>query len=202
MDSRMSDRDDQLIAAHAAHAQRQALQHIADEAENVRQTYVRQIARGDSDGAAWTLRQYANLATEANVITGPTQQQYQQSQQQAQPQGQQQFTPAEMEWLRSHENVVRDPKKWNECLAAANSLVARGYDRNSVEYLNAIELAIGLTGPDGREGVEIASPDTALEAVNNSQIARKFGPVTPDDYRQGMARLIENKKLGLYEPQQ
>jgi len=131
------------------------------------------------------------------VIAG--QQQAPQHQAPQQPQGQQQFTQAEMEWLRRNENVVRDPKKWNECLAAANSLIARGYNRDSPEYINAIELAIGLTGPDGREGVEMASPDTALEAVNNSQIARKFGPVTPDDYRQGMARLIENKKLGLYE---
>jgi hypothetical protein len=200
MDSRMSDRDNELIAAHAQHAQRQALQHIYDEAENVRQTYVQQIARGDSDGAAWTLRQYASLAAEANVITGP--QQGQQQRQQAQPQGQQQFTQAEMEWMRRNENVVRDPRKWNECVAAANSLAAKGYDRNSPEYINAIELAIGLTGPDGREGVEMASPDTALEAVNNSQIARKFGPVTPSEYNMNVQRLVENKKLGMYEPQQ
>jgi hypothetical protein len=194
-----SDRDAELIRAHAAHAQRQALQHIASEAENVRQTYAQQIARGDSDGAAWTLRQFASLAPEANVIAGTPAQQ-----QQAQPAQQQQgqFTPAEMEWIRRNENVVRDPKKWNECLAAANSLVARGYDRNSPEYINAIELAIGLTGADGKEGFEMSSPDLALEVTNNSQIARKFGPVTADDYNRGVQRLIENKKLGLYEPQQ
>jgi hypothetical protein len=193
----MSERDDQLIAAHAMHSQRQALSQINDEAQNVLKTYGEQIARGDSAGAAWTLRSYAALKNEYDVIAG--QQQAPQHQAPQQPQGQQQFTQAEMEWLRRNENVVRDPKKWNECLAAANSLIARGYNRDSPEYINAIELAIGLTGPDGREGVEMASPDTALEAVNNSQIARKFGPVTPDDYRQGMARLIENKKLGLYE---
>jgi hypothetical protein len=194
----MSDRDNELLAAHAVHSQRQALAQINDEAANVLKTYGEQIARGDSSGAAWTLRSYAALKNEYDVIAGQPQQQYQQPQQQPQ-QGQQQFTPAEMEWIRGHENVVRDPRKWAECVAAANSLAARGYDRNSPEYINAIELAIGLTGPDGREGVEMASPDTALEAVNNSQIARKFGPVTPDDYRQGMARLVENKKLGLYE---
>jgi len=189
-----SDRDAELIRAHAAHAQRQALQHIASEAENVRQTYAQQIARGDSDGAAWTLRQFASLAPEANVIAGTPAQPAQQQQGQ--------FTPAEMEWIRRNENVVRDPKKWNECLAAANSLVARGYDRNSPEYINAIELAIGLTGADGKEGFEMSSPDLALEVTNNSQIARKFGPVTADDYNRGVQRLIENKKLGLYEPQQ
>jgi len=94
---------------------------------------------------------------------------------------------------------VRDPKKWNECVAAANSLAMRGYDRNSPEYINAIELAIGLTGADGRDGPEIASEQTALDAVNNSQTARKFGPVSQDDYRRRVQRLIENKKLGLYE---
>jgi hypothetical protein len=192
-----SDRDQELMRAHAQHAQRQALQHISDEAQNVARTYTEQVARGDSDGAAWTLRQYASLVNEANVIAGtPAQQQ----QPQAQPQqGQQQFTPTEMEWLRGHENVVRDPRKWNECLAAANSLVARGYDRNSPEYINAIELAIGLNGADGREGAEMSSPDIALEAVNNSQIARKYGPVDADTYNRGVQRLVENKKLGMYE---
>jgi len=190
----MSDRDDQLLAAHAAHSRQQALNAIADEASNVAKTYGEQIQRGDSAGASWTLRSYAALKNEYDAIAGG-----QQQAQPQQPQGQQQFTPAEMEWIRGHENVVRDPRKWNECIAAANSLAARGYNRNSPEYINAIELAIGLTGPDGREGSEIASPDTALEAVNNSQIARKFGPVDADTYNRGVQRLIENKKLGLYE---
>jgi hypothetical protein len=84
-------------------------------------------------------------------------------------------------------------------LRQQNSLIARGYNRDSPEYLNGIEVAIGLRSPSGQEGAEIASPDTALEAVNNSQIARKFGPVDADTYNRGVQRLIENKKLGLYE---
>jgi hypothetical protein len=196
----MSDRDNELLAAHAANAQKQALAAIQDEAQNVAKVYGEQVARGDSAGASWSLRQYAELANEWNAIAGTAQQQAPQPQQPPQ-QAQQQFTQAEQEWISRNENVVRDPKKWNECLAAANSLVARGYDRNSPEYINAIELAIGLTGPDGREGAEIASPDVALEAVNNSQIARKYGPVDADTYNRGVQRLVENKKLGLYEPQ-
>jgi hypothetical protein len=193
-----SDRDQELIRASAMHAQRQALQHIASEAENVRQTYAQQIARGDSDGAAWTLRQYANLAAESNVIAGtPAQQQQAQQQPPQAQQGQQQFTPTEMEWIRRNENVCRDARKWNETIAAANSLIARGYDRNSPEYINAIELAIGLTGPDGRDGPEIASGDTALEAVNNSQIARRYGAVTPAEYNHYSQHLDALKRAGL-----
>jgi hypothetical protein len=190
------DRYDELLAAHAAHSRRQALTQISDEAQNVLKTYGEQIARGDSAGAAWTLRSYAALKNEYDVIAGTPAQQSQPAQH-----GQQQFTQAEQEWISRNANVVRDPKKWNECLTAANSLVARGYDRNSPEYINAIELAIGLTGADGREGVEMSSPDIALEAVNNSQIARKYGPVDADTYNRGVQRLIQDKKSGLYEPQ-
>jgi hypothetical protein len=197
-----SDRDQELMRAHAVHSQRQALSQINDEAANVLKTYGEQIARGDSAGAAWTLRSYAALKNEYDVIAGtPAQQQQQQAPQQP-PQGQQQFTPAEMEWIRSHQNVVADQRKWAECVAAANSLIARGADRNSGEYLRGIEVAIGLVGADGKEGFEMASPDTALEAVNNSQIARKFGLVDADTYNRGVQRLVENKKLGMYEPQQ
>jgi hypothetical protein len=180
----MSERDEELIRAHAQHAQRQALAQIQDEAANVAQTYAQQIQRGDSSGAAWTLRSYAELVSQANVIAGTAGQQQAQ-----QPQGQQQFTQAEMEWIRANENVCRDPRKWNECIAAANSLIARGYDRNSPEYINAIELAIGLTGPDGKEGNEIISPDQVVEICK----------ITPEQYNQGAAKLAEMKRQGFYK---
>jgi hypothetical protein len=183
----MSDRDDQLIAAHAAHSKQQALNAIVDEAQNVAQTYAQQIQRGDSAGASWTLRSYAALKAEYDTIAGGQQQ----APTQAQPQGQQQFTPAEMEWLRGHENVVRDPRKWNECLAAANSLAMRGYDRNSPEYINGIELALGLIGPDGKEGNEIISPDQVVEICK----------ITPQQYNEGAARLAELKRQGFYKPE-
>jgi hypothetical protein len=183
----MSERDDQLIAAHAAHSQRQALSQISDEAQNVLKTYGEQIQRGDSAGAAWSLRSYAALKSEYDVIAGtPAQQQQQQAPAQ---QAQQQFTQAEQEWVSRNENVVRDPRKWAECVAAANSLAMRGYDRNSPEYINAIELAIGLTGPDGKEGNEIISPNQVVEICK----------ITPDQYREGAARLAEMKRQGFYK---
>src|SRR5262249_3657358 len=181
-----------------------AHQRLVSGLENQRQAnlqdYQRAIAENDVDNAAFAESEYLRHTRELNELTGG--QTAQQQQAQPQPQGQQQFTQAEQEWINRNANVVRDPRKWAECIAAANSLAMRGYDRNSPEYINAIELAIGLTGADGRDGPEIASAQAALDAVNNSQTAKKFGPVTPDDYRAGMARLIENKKNGLYEPQQ
>jgi hypothetical protein len=196
----MADKYDDLLAIRNKSAQEAALRQIYSQAQAERADYDRYIQEGDVDKAAWAQRGYQALAMEYNAMLAgmAPQQQAQPQQQQPQP-AQQQFTASEMEWIRRNENVVRDPRKWAECVAAANSLIARGYNRDSPEYLNGIEVAIGLRAADGGEGVEIASPDTALEAVNNSQIARKFGPVTPDDYRAGMARLVENKKLGLYE---
>jgi hypothetical protein len=117
----MADRYEELIAAHAAHSQRQALSQISDEAQNVLKTYGEQIQRGDSAGAAWSLRSYAALKSEYDVIAGAPAAQQQQAQpqpQQVQP-AQQQFTQAEQEWIRRNENVVRDPRKWAECVAAA-----------------------------------------------------------------------------------
>jgi hypothetical protein len=180
------DRYDELLAAHAAHAQRQALSQINDEAQNVLRTMDEQLRRGDSSGAGWSLRSYAALKSEYDVIAGAPAQQQQAPQQ---PQGPQQFTQAEMEWIRANEGVVRDPKKWAECVAAANSLIARGYNRDSAEYLGAIELAIGLRGPDGQEGNEIISPNQVVEICK----------ITPDQYREGAARLAEMKRQGFYK---
>ena len=192
------DRYDQLyqIRQQAAH------QRLVEGLENQRranwQDYQQAIAENDVNAAAFAESEYLRHTRELAEMTGGQAAQQQQAPQQPQ-QVQQQFTRAEQEWISRNANVVRDPRKWNECLAAANSLVARGYNRDSPEYINAIELAIGLTGPDGHDGPEIASEQTALDAVNNSQTARKFGPVSQDDYRRGVQRLIENKKLGLYE---
>src|SRR5215472_6462629 len=192
------DRYDDLLAIRNQSAQQAALRQIANQAQCEVDDYNRYIAEGDTEKAAWAHRGYRALAMEYNTMVSGLAGQQQPQPQQQQQEAQQRFTAAEMEWLRGHENVARDPKKWNECLAAANSLIARGYDRNSPEYINAIELAIGLTGADGRDGVEIASEQTALDAVNNSETARKFGPVSPDDYRRGVQRLIQDKVSGLY----
>ena len=192
------DRYDQLYQIRQQAAHQRLVQGLQNQAQANLHDYQQAIAENDMNAAAWAESEYRKNTRELAEMTGGQAAQQQQAPQQPQ-QAQQQFTQAEQEWISRNANVVRDPKKWNECLAAANSLVARGYNRDSPEYINAIELAIGLTGPDGHDGPEIASEQTALDAVNNSQTARKFGPVSQDDYRRGVQRLIENKKLGLYE---
>jgi hypothetical protein len=197
-----SDRDAELIRAHAAHAQRQALQHIQDEAANVAQTYQQQVARGDSSGAAWTLRQFASLVNEANVIAGAPAQQQQQAQQQPQQQyaPQPQLTEVEMQILREHPGIAADPKKLAEAKAAADALVTKNFHdpnyRNSPGYDSALRVALGLTASDGvSPGQEIASADAAVEATRGSKYARDFSRAEYDhlsNYRD------ELKKRGFY----
>jgi hypothetical protein len=187
-----SDRDQELMRASAQHAQRQALQHISDEAQNVANTYAQQIARGDSDGAAWTLRQYASLAAEAQVIAGQQQQQAQ-PQQRQQQQPQPQYTQAEQDLMQHYPQIVNDPKKWATAQAAANNLISRGYDRNSGEYISAIAHACDVLNSDLTESNEVASPNEALRACQS-----KYGSVSADEYNENAKRLAELKKYGLY----
>jgi hypothetical protein len=208
------DRYDQLLQIqqnrqYAAH--QRLVQGLESQRQANWQDYCQAISENNMDAAAFAESEYLKHTRELAEMTGRQAAQQQRApQQQAQPQqaqALQQFyqqhgfvpTEGELRYINDRLNVWSDPEKRREMIAAANSLALKGYNRNSDAYFSAIDLAVGLTGPDGRDGPEIASPETALEAVNNSQIARKYGPVTPDDYRQGMARLVENKKLGLYE---
>ena len=172
---------DELVAIANQKASEQAIQQIANDYKANTELYYESAAAGKYDDAAYYLREARRLEVEAAPYVAATQQQAQQPQQQ--------FTQAEQEWINRNANVVRDPKKWNECLAAANSLVMRGYDRNSAEYLAAIELAIGLTGPDGKESNEIISPNQVVEICK----------ITPDQYREGAAKLAELKRQGFYK---
>jgi hypothetical protein len=183
----MVDKYDDLLAIRNQSAQQAALRQIANQAQSEVEDYHRYIVEGDTEKAAWAQRGYQALAMEYNTLVAGMAQQ-QQPAQQAQP-AQQQFTQAEQEWISRNANVVRDPKKWAECVTAANSLAMRGYDRNSPEYINAIELAIGLTGPDGKEGNEIISPNQVVEICK----------ITPEQYEQGAARLAEMKRQGFYK---
>ena len=156
------DRYDQLYQIRQQAAHQRLVQGLQNQAQANLHDYQQAIAENDMNAAAWAESEYRKNLRELAEMTGHQAAQQQAPQQQA---AQQQFTQAEMEWIHRNENVVRDPRKWAECVAAANSLAMRGYDRNSPEYINAIELAIGLTGADGREGVEIASEQAALDAV-------------------------------------
>jgi hypothetical protein len=118
-------------------------------------------------------------------------------QQQQQPQ--QQFSAVEQQILREFPGLGGDPRKMAEAVAASQALQLRGYDRNSPEYDIALRTAIGLAKADGSDGDEVASADTALEAVNNSQIARRFGPVSANEYNAGVQRLIAGKQSGKRE---
>jgi hypothetical protein len=181
---------EQLVQIRQQAAHQRMLEGLANQARANLADYQSAIAEGDTDKAAWMEAEYLKNTRELAEMTGQAQQQRQQDQ----------LTDVERGLLREFPGIASDPKKWNEALAADYSLRMRGYHPNSAEYDNAMRTALGLAGPDGRDGAEIASPDTALEAVNNSQIARRYGPVSGDEYNMGVAKLIENKKLGLYEP--
>jgi hypothetical protein len=160
------------------------VQGLQNQAQANLHDYQQAIAENDMNAAAWAESEYRKNTGELAEMTGGQAAQ----QQQAQP-AQQQFSEAEREWINRNANVCADPRKWNECIAAANSLIARGYDRNSPEYINAIEMAVGLVGPDGKEGNEIISPNQVVEICK----------ITPDQYREGAAKLAEMKRQGFYK---
>jgi hypothetical protein len=193
MDSRMSDRDNELIAAAAQHAQRQALEIARDEYDNVVKTLNSQLAKGDSAGAAWTMHTLADVVSRANLIAGhtPTQQQ------QAQQQPQQPYTQAEQDLMREYPDEIR--RNWNTALTAHNNLLAskRAADpeadlwayRNSREYIQGIAHACGVLNSDGTESNEgPLSPNMVCEICK----------IDADTYNRGVQRLIEDKRAGKY----
>jgi hypothetical protein len=191
----MSDRDNELIAAAAQHAQRQALTQIADEKQNVAKTWGEQITRGDSNGAAWTLRQLATLAAEEQMIAGtPAQQQQAPAQQQQQAQ---QYTQAEQDLMREYPDEIR--RNWNTALTAHNNLLASKLRadpeadlwayRNSREYIQGIAHACGVLNSDGTE-----SNDGPLSPNQVCEICK----IDADTYNRGVQRLIEDKRAGKY----
>jgi hypothetical protein len=202
----MADRYDELYAATVANAQKQALAEIANEAQSVLKTADEQFKRGDSAGGAWTLRSYAALKNEYDVIAGGQQQQAPQQQyapqQQAQPPPQ--YTQAEMDLMQHYPDQVR--RNWNTAQVAANNLLASKAKadpeadlwayRNSAEYINGIAHACGITDASGAESIEVQSPNEALAACQS-----KYGKVDAETYNAGVQKLIEMKKLGYYRPE-
>jgi hypothetical protein len=193
-----SDRDTELMRASAQHARQQALEIARDEYDNACKTWQEQIARGDSQGAAWTYQTIAEVVNRANVIAGAGQQP-----QQAQPQPQQQpggmqLLPEDEEWIRNNQAVWNDPEKRAEIIKAANSLtVMHGltgrYPRGSPQFYQAIEHWCGLKDASGED---------ALPIINDAEVARisksKYGDVTPDEIQQGKERVALLKQYGLY----
>jgi hypothetical protein len=165
--------------------------------ENQRQAnladYQQAIAEGDTNNAAFAESEYLRHTRELNELTGgqAAQQQQQQAPQQAQPQSQ--FTAMEQELLRDYPQIAADPRKWAVALAASRNLQLTGHDRNSVEYAQALLHACDITDATGAESLEVNSPDTALAACQS-----KYGPVTVEEYNQGVQRLIQEKRTGKY----
>jgi hypothetical protein len=190
----MSDRDNELIAAAAQHAQRQALEIARDEYDNVVKTLNGQLAKGDSTGAAWTMHTLADVVSRANLIAGTAGQQ-QQAQPQQQPQ--QQYTQAEQDLMREYPDEIR--RNWNTALAASRNLVTSKLRadpeadpwayRNSAEYIRAVAHACGVLNSDGTESNEgPLSPNMVCEICK----------IDTDTYNRGVQRLIEDKRAGKY----
>jgi hypothetical protein len=81
-----------------------------------------------------------------------------------------------------------DPRKMAELVGAANALIQRGYDRNSAEYVSALDTFVGRNSAESD-----LTPDGALEIVNNS----KFGKISADDYNRGVDTLATMKRVGI-----
>jgi hypothetical protein len=76
-----------------------------------------------------------------------------------------------------------------EVVGAANHLLARGYDRNPPEYIAALD---AFSGNSRNSADAELTPDGVLEICKS-----KYGAVTPDEYNQGINRLLQEKRTGL-----
>jgi hypothetical protein len=175
-------RSDDLLALAAAHAASQALNTIGDDVKDAEQNLRQSLESGDTAAASVEMRRLADLASQAQLLgqmTGTAPQQPAQSQ----------YTQAEIDVLQRHPSVMNDPRKMAELVGAANALVQRGYNRNSQEYISALETFLGR----GDTADSDLTPDGALEIVNNS----KFGKISADQYNRGVEALATLKKAGI-----
>src|SRR5262245_45622858 len=177
-------RSDDLLAIAAAHAATQAISTIRDDVADAEQSLRQSLESGDTATASLEMRRLADLASQAQLLgqmtgAGGGQQQHAQSQ----------FTNAELQWLQRNPGIASDPRKMAEVVGAANALVARGYNRNSPEYIAAIDTIAGNSrnSADGE-----LTPDGVLDICKS-----KFGAVTPDEYNAGVNRLLQEKRTGV-----
>jgi hypothetical protein len=165
----MADRNDELIALANQRATQQAFEQIQRDYQSNAKCYADAIGEGRTEDAAWALRNARNLEIEAAQIL-----QTAQAQQPPQRPAQPQLTPKQQQILDSYPGVRSDPKKWAEAQYWDASLRMQGFDPNSDAYASRMLLGLGIQGSDGAEGVEIASPDTVVEAIRNSKYAGDF----------------------------
>jgi hypothetical protein len=180
------DRYEQLYQIRQQAAHQRLVQGLETQRQANYQDYCQAIAENDVNAAGFAESEYRKNTRELAEMTGA--QVVQPQQQQQQPQGQQ-LNSEQMEWINRNPAVWGDPRKRAELIAAHNSLMDRGYKPYGPEYFSSLELAIGLTGPDGKEGNEIISPNQVVEICK----------ITPEQYNEGAARLAEMKRQGFYK---
>jgi hypothetical protein len=172
-------------------ATEQAIQQIGNDYKANTELYYESLAAGKYDDAAYHLREARRLESEAMPYVQAAQQQ------------QSQYTQGEQNLMRDYPQIVNDPKKKAIAWTAANNLIASKQKadpeadlwayRNSGEYLSGIAHACDVLNSDGTESLEVASPNTALACCQS-----KYGPVTVEEYNQGVERLAQEKRAGKY----
>jgi hypothetical protein len=176
-------RQDELLAIAAAHAATQAISTIGDDVRDAEQSLQQSLESGDTATAALEMRRLADLASQAQLLQNMTGAGGQPQQAQSQ------FTPAELDWLQRNPGIASDARKMAELVGAANALLARGYDRNAPEYISALDT---FAGNHRNSGEAELTPDGVLEICKS-----KYGTVTPDQYNQGVNRLLHEKRIGV-----
>jgi hypothetical protein len=163
-----------------ANAIRETAKQIEDDLQANAYEYQIAQSNGESEKAAFHIRQHWALRDEAQKLSAAV----------AEAQGPQSpYSPAEQQFIADNAHILSDPKKWNEAIAASYALQLRGYNRNDPAYIRGVSIATGALEADGSEGHEVLSPNAAAE----------ISGVTPELYNQGVQRLAYMKALGHYK---
>jgi hypothetical protein len=182
-------RQDDLLAIAEAHAAHRTLHRMRENAADATESYRQALQSGDIDGASMELERLAEIAARDQLISkyvGADRGALEQPQPQQHPN---QLTEAEQLWLRNNPSVAGDQRKFAEVVGAANALIARGYDRNSPQYLTALNIAMGNTDNSAQSEL---TPDEVVRICKS-----KYGATTPDEYNVGVDALREGKAFGL-----
>jgi hypothetical protein len=176
-ESPMADYD--ALSAQAA-AIRETARAIEGDLQDTAFDYQQALANGESDRAAFQIRQYWALRDEAQKLSAAV----------AEAQGPQSpYSPAEEQFIRDNAHILSDPKRWNDGVAASYALQMRGYNRNDPAYIRGVSIATGLLEADGSEGHEVLSPNEVCRMCN----------IDPETYN-AYARYRDHlKSLGHYK---
>ena len=184
MGVRVPSRDELLAIANQKIAE-QTAQQISNEYQSSVQLAYEAAAIQKWDDAAYHAREARRLEAEAAPYVAAAQQR-----------PAQQFTPMQQQILERYPGIWNDPVKRAEAIDQHKALMQSGYDPNSERYAQAILVGLGVLDANGqRESNEIASADTAVEAVRNSKYAKDF---TREQYDQLAQYRDQLKAAGFY----